>query len=73
MTLLMLSSPSLTTPSVPFFSQDYYHFFDNRVLPPHVDAELAMAEGWWYKPEYVTFLPFTRLDITPLNTTRLPI
>ena len=34
-------------------SQDYYHFFDNRVLPPHVDAELATSEGWWYKPEYI--------------------
>ena len=34
-------------------SQDYYHFFDNRVLPPHVDAELAKSEGWWYKPEYI--------------------
>ena len=34
-------------------SQDYYHFFDNRVLPPHVDAEMAKSEGWWYKPEYI--------------------
>jgi nitrate reductase (NAD(P)H) len=34
-------------------SQDYYHFFDNRVLPPHVDAETAKAEGWWFKPEYI--------------------
>ena len=23
------------------------------MLPPHVDAELAMAEGWWYKPDYI--------------------
>jgi nitrate reductase (NAD(P)H) len=22
-------------------------------MPPHVDAELAKAEGWWYKPEYI--------------------
>lgn len=34
-------------------SQDYFHFFDNRVLPPHVDAEMAKAEGWWFKPEYI--------------------
>lgn len=34
-------------------SQDYYHFFDNRVLPPDVDAEKAKAEGWWFKPEYI--------------------
>lgn len=34
-------------------STNHYHFFDNRVLPPHVDAELATKEGWWYKPEYI--------------------
>jgi nitrate reductase (NAD(P)H) len=34
-------------------SSNYYHFFDNRVLPSHVDAEMATAEGWWYKPEYI--------------------
>lgn len=34
-------------------SQDYYHFHDNRVLPPHVDAEMAKAEGWWFKSEYI--------------------
>eukprot|EP00441_Pelagodinium_beii_P004767 CAMPEP_0197703292 /NCGR_PEP_ID=MMETSP1338-20131121/125363_1 /TAXON_ID=43686 ORGANISM="Pelagodinium beii, Strain RCC1491" /NCGR_SAMPLE_ID=MMETSP1338 /ASSEMBLY_ACC=CAM_ASM_000754 /LENGTH=525 /DNA_ID=CAMNT_0043287185 /DNA_START=47 /DNA_END=1624 /DNA_ORIENTATION=+ len=34
-------------------SESHYHYFDNRVLPPHVDAELATAEGWWYKPEYI--------------------
>ena len=34
-------------------SQDHYHFFDNRVLPPHVDAEKAKAEGWWYRSEYI--------------------
>jgi nitrate reductase (NAD(P)H) len=34
-------------------SQNHYHFNDNRVLPPHVDAELATEEGWWYKPEYI--------------------
>jgi DMSO/TMAO reductase YedYZ molybdopterin-dependent catalytic subunit len=26
-------------------SGNYYHFHDNRVLPSHVDAELAKAEG----------------------------
>ena len=34
-------------------SENHYHFFDNRVLPPHVDAEIASEEGWWYKPEYI--------------------
>lgn len=40
-------------------SGNYYHFFDNRILPPHVDAELAKAESWWYKPEYL----FNQLNI----------
>ncbi|KAK1264033.1 Nitrate reductase [NADH] 1 [Acorus gramineus] len=34
-------------------SNNHYHFKDNRVLPSHVDAELANAEGWWYRPEYI--------------------
>eukprot|EP00438_Fugacium_kawagutii_P008612 Skav234208 [mRNA] locus=scaffold2795:104843:106986:- [translate_table: standard] len=34
-------------------SENHYHFFDNRVLPPHVDADLAYAEGWWHKAEYM--------------------
>lgn len=34
-------------------STSHYHFFDNRVLPPHVDAELATKEGWWFKDEYI--------------------
>eukprot|EP00199_Chlamydomonas_sp_CCMP681_P001486 CAMPEP_0119101232 /NCGR_PEP_ID=MMETSP1180-20130426/336_1 /TAXON_ID=3052 ORGANISM="Chlamydomonas cf sp, Strain CCMP681" /NCGR_SAMPLE_ID=MMETSP1180 /ASSEMBLY_ACC=CAM_ASM_000741 /LENGTH=868 /DNA_ID=CAMNT_0007085319 /DNA_START=39 /DNA_END=2645 /DNA_ORIENTATION=+ len=34
-------------------SQSHYHFFDNRVLPSNVDQELANAEGWWYKPDYI--------------------
>lgn len=40
-------------------SENHYHFFDNRILPPHVDAELAKSEGWWYKPEYL----FNQLNI----------
>jgi len=34
-------------------STNHYHFFDNRVLPPHVDADLATKEGWWYKEDYI--------------------
>jgi len=26
-------------------SQNFYHFHDNRVLPSHVDADLATKEG----------------------------
>ncbi len=40
-------------------SDNHYHFFDNRILPPHVDAELAKAEGWWYKSDYL----FNQLNI----------
>jgi NAD(P)H-flavin reductase/cytochrome b involved in lipid metabolism/truncated hemoglobin YjbI len=31
----------------------HYHYHDNRVLPPQIDAERAIKEGWWYKPEYI--------------------
>jgi nitrate reductase (NAD(P)H) len=34
-------------------SDNYYHYNDNRVLPSHVDAELANAEGnlfWFERP-----------------------
>jgi len=31
----------------------HYHYHDNRVLPPGIDAERAIAERWWYKPEYI--------------------
>ena len=34
-------------------SQDYYHFYDNRVFPSHVDAELALSEDWWHRSEYI--------------------
>ena len=42
---------AITVTEIP--SDNYYHFFDNRIMPPHVDAELAKSEGWWYKPEYL--------------------
>jgi DMSO/TMAO reductase YedYZ molybdopterin-dependent catalytic subunit len=28
-------------------SDNFYHFHDNRVMPPHVDEELAKKEGEW--------------------------
>ncbi|OEL30884.1 Nitrate reductase [NADH] 1 [Dichanthelium oligosanthes] len=46
-------------------SDNYYHYRDNRVLPPHVDAELADAEGWWYKPEHV----INELNVNSVITT----
>ncbi|KAJ1268807.1 hypothetical protein BS78_07G162100 [Paspalum vaginatum] len=46
-------------------SDNYYHYRDNRFLPSHVDAELADAEAWWYKPEYV----INELNINSVITT----
>jgi hypothetical protein len=40
-------------------SDNYYHYFDNRILPPQVDKEMADKDGWWYKPEYL----FNELNI----------
>eukprot|EP01052_Picozoa_sp_SAG31_P019554 SAG31_NODE_1430_length_8385_cov_3.096186_8_plen_100_part_00 len=40
-------------------STSHYHFFDNRIMPPHVTQEIAKNEGWWFKPEYL----FNQLNI----------
>mmetsp|Transcript_4601 Transcript_4601/g.8039 ORF Transcript_4601/g.8039 Transcript_4601/m.8039 type:complete len:546 (+) Transcript_4601:2190-3827(+) len=34
-------------------SDSYYHYMDNRVLPPQVTTEQAEKERWWYKPEFI--------------------
>ncbi|RIA92042.1 nitrate reductase [NADH]-like protein [Glomus cerebriforme] len=34
-------------------SDSYYHYHDNRVLPPNVDAERANKEKLWYIPDYL--------------------
>ncbi|PHT50057.1 Nitrate reductase [NADH] [Capsicum baccatum] len=55
-------------------SDSYYHYKDNRVLPPHVDAELANAEAWWYKPEYIiNELNINSVITTPCHEEILPI
>ncbi|XP_066327777.1 nitrate reductase [NADH] 3-like [Miscanthus floridulus] len=55
-------------------SDNYYHYRDNRFLPSHVDAKLADAEGWWYKPEYVINEMNTNSVITtPGHNDFLPI
>ncbi|GKF06671.1 nitrate reductase [NADH], partial [Tanacetum coccineum] len=60
----------VTTPE----SENYYHFKDNRVLPSHVDAELANSEGWWYKPEYIiNELNINSVITTPCHEEILPI
>ncbi len=49
-------------------STNHYHIFDNRVLPPHVDAELAKAEGWYYRTEYmINQLPINSTIVKPEN------
>ncbi|KAA8546358.1 hypothetical protein F0562_002903 [Nyssa sinensis] len=55
-------------------SDSYYHYKDNRVLPSHVDAELANAEAWWYKPEYIiNELNINSVITTPCHEAILPI
>lgn len=55
-------------------SDNHYHYKDNRVLPSHVDAEKANAEGWWYKPEYIiNELNINSVISTPAHGELLPI
>ncbi|KAJ1400597.1 Riboflavin synthase-like beta-barrel [Sesbania bispinosa] len=55
-------------------SDSYYHYKDNRVLPSHVDAVLANAEAWWYKPEYIiNELNINSVITTPCHDEILPI
>ncbi|XP_047319660.1 nitrate reductase [NADH]-like [Impatiens glandulifera] len=55
-------------------SDNYYHYRDNRVLPSHVDAELANSEAWWYKPEYIiNELNTNSVITTPCHEEVIPI
>ncbi|GMH31344.1 hypothetical protein Nepgr_033187 [Nepenthes gracilis] len=55
-------------------SDSYYHYKDNRVLPSGIDAELANAEAWWYKPEYIiNELNINSVITTPCHEEILPI
>ncbi|XP_078444502.1 nitrate reductase [NADH] 1-like [Wolffia australiana] len=55
-------------------SENYYHYHDNKVLPSFVDAELAKADGWWYKQEYmVNELNINSVITTPGHDEILPI
>ncbi|GKY94487.1 hypothetical protein MPSEU_000414600 [Mayamaea pseudoterrestris] len=40
-------------------THNMYHYNDNRILPPHVTAEEASKNDWFYKPEYI----FNELNI----------
>ncbi|KAH1096865.1 hypothetical protein J1N35_013786 [Gossypium stocksii] len=53
---------------------NFYHYRDNKVLPSHVDSELANAKAWWYKPEYViNELNINSVITTPCHKEILPI
>ncbi|XP_054797770.1 nitrate reductase [NADH]-like [Prosopis cineraria] len=55
-------------------SSNHYHYVDNRVLPTHVDAELASSQGWWYKPETAVYeLNINSVITTPRHEEILPI
>ncbi|KAJ4800969.1 Nitrate reductase [Rhynchospora pubera] len=55
-------------------SDNHYHYKDNRVLPSHIDAELANAEAWWYKPEFIiNELNINSVITTPGHDEILPI
>ncbi len=32
---------------------NHYHYHDNRLLPPNINAEESMKGNWFYKPEYI--------------------
>lgn len=34
-------------------SESHYHYFDNRIFPSFVDAQMADEEGYWYNELYV--------------------
>ena len=40
-----LTPPPPSLQVTPIESNNYYHYFDNRVLPSHVDEALATKEG----------------------------
>ncbi|GLJ12378.1 hypothetical protein SUGI_0189720 [Cryptomeria japonica] len=55
-------------------SDNYYHHRDNKVLPSHVDADSAISQGWWNKPEYIiNELNINSVITTPSHEEILPI
>ncbi|CAG8603506.1 3283_t:CDS:2 [Scutellospora calospora] len=46
-------------------SDSYYHYYDNRVLPPEYDMERATKEKIWYNPDYI----INKLNINSAITT----
>ncbi|KAL4273638.1 hypothetical protein GQ457_13G021360 [Hibiscus cannabinus] len=55
-------------------SENYYHHRDNKFFPSHVDSELANAQAWWNKPEYViNEFNVNSVITTPCHEEILPI
>ncbi|KAG4963559.1 hypothetical protein AAZX31_14G154500 [Glycine max] len=55
-------------------SDNHYHYKDNKMLPSHVDADLANEEGWWYKQEYkINELSINSVITTPSHEEILSI
>ncbi|CAG8477630.1 9926_t:CDS:2 [Ambispora leptoticha] len=55
-------------------SDSYYHYHDNRVLPPHVDSERANKEKWWYIPDYIiNELNINSAITSPAHDERIPL
>eukprot|EP00954_Amorphochlora_amoebiformis_P000066 5291-Amorphochlora_amoeboformis.AAC.1 len=34
-------------------SKNHFHYYDNRVLPSHVTADIANEEDWWHNPDFI--------------------
>lgn len=55
-------------------SRNHYHYHDNKILPPTVDAERAIKEGWWYRQEYIlNELSLNSVITQPNHGDELPI
>jgi nitrate reductase (NAD(P)H) len=55
-------------------SKNHYHYHDNKIFPPTVDAERALKEGWWYRQEYIlNDLSLNSVITQPNHNDTLPI
>jgi nitrate reductase (NAD(P)H) len=59
---------------IPHESKNCYHYWDNKYMPPQVTAEIAAADGWWYKQEYIiNELSLNSLICTPNHDDFVPL
>ncbi|GBC07372.1 hypothetical protein RclHR1_07410008 [Rhizophagus clarus] len=57
-------------------SDSHYHFHDNRLFPPDVDAERAdkEKERWWYNPDHIIYeLNLNSAISSPAHDEHIPI